>query len=174
MAKRYEPGDMDAIFTELDGDSDRAAISVGGSLLEHAIETCVRAQLRDAETKPEREALVSDAGIIGSFYRKIWLAYFLKIIGPKTRQDFDLIRSIRNEVSHNMNPVSFDMPAIASRCQQLNFAKLSIPGQTIPPDLRGMFLLSIKFYGGVLQLKANEHVFGVKEALESLEKYVTA
>jgi hypothetical protein len=173
MAKRYEPGDMDAIFAELNGDSDRAAISVGGSLLEHAIETCIRVQLRNAETNAEDDALVSDAGIIGTFHRKISLAYFLKIIGPKTRQDFDLIRSIRNEISQNMNPVSFEMPVIANRCQQLSIAKQTIPEQNISPDLRGIFLFSIRFYLGVLFLKANENVFAVKEALQTLEPYIT-
>jgi len=41
----------------------------------------------------------------------------------------DLIRTIRNEMAHNTNPVSFDSPEIADRCKKL---RESIPGYFRP------------------------------------------
>ena len=46
MATRYEPKDIDQILAELRGESDRAAISVGGSLLEYALELAIASRLR--------------------------------------------------------------------------------------------------------------------------------
>jgi hypothetical protein len=172
MPKRYEPTDMERIFGELDGESDRAAISVGSSLMEYALEEVIRLRLRKPKNGREENILFADNGIAGSFSEKIWLAYFLGVIGPETRRDIDLIRVVRNRVSHDMNPVSFGTPEIADRCRELGLAKMTIPGQTVPPDLRGMFLFTIRFLVGVLTLRANEHVFGVKGALEQLAEFI--
>src|SRR5258708_2952729 len=105
---RYTPKDIDKIFEELKGQSDRAAISVGGSLVEYALEKCIESRFREPQEKTEQRVLFVDNGIIGTFYEKIWAAYFLKIIGAITRRDIDLIRKIRNEASHDMNPISFE------------------------------------------------------------------
>jgi hypothetical protein len=121
MAKRYEPKDLDVIFKELAGESARATITVSGSLLEHTLEGAIRTALRDPANANEEGMLFSEMGLIGTFYEKVWLAYFLHIIGPATRRDMDLIRSIRNEVAHDMNPVSFDTDSIKSRCLELRF-----------------------------------------------------
>src|SRR6266481_4800084 len=102
----------------------------------------IRSKLREPESSQQEEALFSDTGIFGSFRQKIWTAYFLKWIGPLTRRDLDLVRSIRNIVAHNMNPVSFDTPEIANRCSELFVAKNSVPAQQRPTDLRGMLMLT--------------------------------
>jgi hypothetical protein len=157
MAGRYELKDFDGILEELDHESHRAAIMVGGSLVEHALEKMIRSKLRKPENSQQKEALFNDTGIFGSFHQKIWAAYFLKWIGPLTRRDLDLIRSIRNIVAHDMNPVSFDTPEIANRCSELFAAKDSVAAQQRPTDLRGMLMLGVKFYTGALLLKAVEH-----------------
>src|SRR5271156_5953175 len=105
--RRFEPKDYDAVFAELDGENDRAAIAVGGSILEHALEQAILSRLREPQDNDESAKLFSDVGIFGTFYEKIWAAYFLKIIGPVTRRDIDLVRHIRNVAAHDMNPVSF-------------------------------------------------------------------
>jgi hypothetical protein len=81
--------------------------------------------------------LFADNGLFGSFSQKIWAAYFMNIIGPRRRRDLDLIRLIRNRVSHDMNPISFAMPEIASRCRELD--ELPSPSAT-PGDLRERFM----------------------------------
>jgi hypothetical protein len=131
-----------------------------------------KSRLREPRSQDERSELFSETGIVGWFHQKIVLAYFMKLIGPSARRDFDLIRKIRNEVAHNMNPVSFDLPVIANRCRELVLAKQSIPGQQTPPDLRGKFSVSIHFYVALLMLRATDHIPEIREALEPLSKYL--
>jgi hypothetical protein len=107
--------------------------------------------------------LFTDKGLFSSFSEKIWAAYFLQFIGPRARRDMDLIRLIRNEVAHNMNPVSFSTPEIASRCLAIDIAKGSIPAMAQPPDLRGIFLVSVQLYTGALLLKAIEPMLDAGE-----------
>jgi hypothetical protein len=71
--RRFEPKDYDAIFAELDGENDRAAIAVGGSILEHALEQAILSRLREPNDNDESAKLFSDVGIFGTFYEKIWL-----------------------------------------------------------------------------------------------------
>jgi hypothetical protein len=172
MAKRHQPEDITKTFQELESENPRAAITVGGSLLEYALEQAILSRLREPQTKTEGEVLFRDKGILGTFYEKIWASYFLKIIGPVSRQDIDLIRVIRNEVAHNMNPVSFDTPEIASRCRELKLANESIGGKIEPPDLRAKFLVTVKFYTANLLMRAGDSNAEIAEAFKSLAPYL--
>jgi hypothetical protein len=169
---RYEPKDLEAITAQLHEENPRAIIIVGSSLLDYALEELIKSRLREPTSQEEASLLFSDTGIINSFYRKILLAYFMKLIGPTAMRDFDLIRKIRNEVAHNMNPVSFDNPTIASRCRELTFAKQSIPGNQTSADLRGKFILSVYSYVGFLMLRAADQVTEVQQALQHVSKYL--
>lgn len=87
MPRRYEPEDVEPIMAEISGDNDRAAINVGGSFREYALEKLIESRPRAPETDIERAARSSEHGILGTFSEKIWSAYFLKLIGPLTRRD---------------------------------------------------------------------------------------
>lgn len=150
MPKRYRPEDLDGPLKELEGESVRAAITVGASLVEYGLELLIEAHLREPQTDAEKAILFTDNGIVGTFWEKIWLAYFLRLIGPQTRRDIDLIRSIRNEAAHNPSPISFDTPEIAGRCRELELGKQTIAGQQTPPNLRGMFLGTVHLLAAAL------------------------
>lgn len=154
MAKRYRPEDLDAIQQELQGASARATIAVAGSLLEAVLEETLAAHFRPPANKIEEGLMFSDMGLLGSFNEKIWMAYFMKIIGPRTRRDLDLIRNIRNEVAHNMNPVSFDDSRIKSRIIELNFGGES---EWDPDKPKDKFLAIVHLIAGALHL-----VLGIK------------
>jgi hypothetical protein len=169
MPTRYEPKDLDQILVELSGVSDRAAISVGGSLLEHALELAIASRLREPRTKTEANVLFAENGILGTFSEKIWAAYFLKIIGPQVRRDIDLIRNIRNQASHDMNPISFEhTPEVAGRCRELRFAKEAIVGGQEPPDLRGKFIATVHFFTANLMLRAGDDTAEMADAARVL------
>lgn len=170
---RYAPKDIDEIFMELMGQSDRAAISVGGSMVEYALEQCIKSQLRLPQDKKDEAVLFVDNGIIGTFYEKIWVAYFLRLIGPITRRDLDLIRKIRNSASHDMNPVSFTMTEeIANRCRDLYLPNNSDLPKTDPTNLRLMFILSAQFYSANLLLRSSADAPEASEALKHLAPYL--
>ena len=172
MRTRYAPQDMNLILAELAGENDRAAITVGGSLVEHALELLLASRLRQPANKTEASFLFSDPGILGTFWEKIWAAYFMGLIGPGARRELDLVRAIRNQVAHNMNPVSFAVPEIANRCRELRMFGDAI---TEPQNLRMRFLATVQILAGALGLKSQEDQLSeAKEALESLQKYLDA
>ncbi len=161
------------MFAELDGENDRAAILVGGSILEYAIEQAIASRLREPQTQDELDVMFAEPGLLGSFYEKIWGAYFLKVIGPSTRRDLDLVRKIRNTAAHDMNPISFEGTAdIASRCRELAMAAETIPGKASPPDLRGKFIFTIRFFTANLLLRAGDANAEIAEAFQSLAPYL--
>ena len=173
MRNRSEPRDFDNVFAELDGENDRAAILVGGSILEYALEQAIASRLREPQTTTESDALFDEHGILGSFHEKIWAAYFLKVIGPSVRRDLDLVRAIRNSAAHDMNAISFDGTSeIANRCRELRFADASIPGKANPPDLRGKFILTIRFFTANLLLRAGDAKAEIAEAAQQLAPYL--
>ena len=78
------------------------------------------------------ECLVSDEkvartfmrpdGPLGSFSARIDCAYLLGRISPTIRRELHLIRKIRNDFGHKSEPITFDYPPVASRCNELQYS----------------------------------------------------
>jgi hypothetical protein len=151
IGKTPVPVDVKAIQREMDGASPRATILVGASLLEYALEELLRNSLRPPASNIEAEAIFSFNGVLGTFSDKIWMAYFMGIIGPATRSDIDIVRAIRNECAHNMNVVTFEMPAIRDRCLSMSDKRTNklVPSK----DPRRIFLGSVSLLAGLLIAK---------------------
>lgn len=119
MAPVKTPTNLREALDELKEASDRAAILVGATLVEFALERVIAIRLRAPADDKEKAKLFSRDGIFETFSEKIWAAYYLKIIGPVTRQNLDLIRRIRNYAAHNPNAANFQATSeIASRCRE--------------------------------------------------------
>jgi len=146
MAKRHTPEDFEAIIAEMNEAPPRSAILVGTSLLEHALEDFIQASLRPATSSAERNKLFSVDGILGSFSSKIWMAYFLRLIGPTTRRELDIIRAVRNDCAHNMNAVSFEKDPTASRCRDL--AGQRQPRLVLEQEPGKIFMATIQLFVG--------------------------
>ncbi len=120
----YSPRDIEQVFSEIGADNDRAAILVGGAMIEHALELSIEARLRKPSGQSDRGQLFTSIGVFRDFSEKIIGAYLLKIIGTETRRELDQIRRIRNRAAHDMNPISFaETQEISSRCSQLTLAE---------------------------------------------------
>jgi hypothetical protein len=166
---RYVPKDYDAVFAELDGISDRAAILVAGSLLDHALSEAIMSRLREPPTDDDWQELFDDGGMLGTFSQKIMAAYFLKIIGPGVRRDFDLIRKIRKAAAHDMNPISFEgADQIANRVREIQMSNENLKKL----DLRGQFLVAVRFYFANLILRAGDKNAEVAEAAKTLAPFL--
>jgi hypothetical protein len=149
--QKYEPRDYMEVLKEALGQNDRAAITVGSSLVDYALEAYLASQLREPTTDKEENQLFTETGILGSFSKKIIGAYFMHLIGPITRRNLDLIRAIRNQVAHDMNPVSFrDTPPIKSRCLQIDAQHFDMTGAS--PGAK--FKVAIQFYMANLLMRA--------------------
>lgn len=122
MAK-YIPSDRALLFQELRDENDRSTIIVGVAFLEYILECTIESKLRQMKNKKDKDLLFSENGLFPSLSTKIFAAYALEIIGDVQRKNCDLLRKIRNEVAHNMNPTSFDSEKIRAQCNELKFVK---------------------------------------------------
>jgi hypothetical protein len=66
-----------------------------------------------------RDELFTFNGPGGTFSNKIIIGHALGIFGDRTRQNLDIIRTIRNAFAHAAHPIRFDDPAIARLCEFL-------------------------------------------------------
>ncbi len=58
-------------------------------------------------------------GVAGSFSSRIDFCYLTGLLTKSVYSDLNLIRKIRNEFGHRVEPISFETPEIRSRCEQL-------------------------------------------------------
>jgi hypothetical protein len=78
----------------------------------------------------DRRQLFEFEGALGTFSSKIVVAYALRLIGPVTRADLDLIRFLRNEFAHSRIPFGFTTPEVRAVCDR--FKIVDLPGNLIP------------------------------------------
>jgi hypothetical protein len=110
--------------------SDRTTSVMLGSFVETNLQRLLASVMRDDLDSKDRRQLFEYEGAVGSFSSKIVVAYALKLIGPTTRSDLDLIRFLRNTFAHSRIPFDFDTPEVRAVCDQLKIVEL--PGSTIP------------------------------------------
>jgi DNA-binding MltR family transcriptional regulator len=103
----------------LNPETDRGCALMAAAYLDSELEQLIRKYLVDNETV--KSELFAHSGPLGSFSSRIDMAYLLGLIGPKGRRDLHLIRKVRNEFGHVARPISFDEPALASRCRELYY-----------------------------------------------------
>jgi DNA-binding MltR family transcriptional regulator len=125
---RSEPtqADLKRLNKDLYRSDSRVAAILLGSLVERSIERLLRTIMRDRSSTGR---LFDHQGPFGTFSAKIHGAYALKLIGPKTRHDLDLIREIRNAFAHSRRPLRFSDKAIKDACAHLQYPE--IPGTMI-------------------------------------------
>jgi hypothetical protein len=125
---------IEAIEQELYGDSDRAAAVALGSMVETSLRRLLKSQLRDDLTSQDERQIFEYEGALGGFSSRIVMAYAMKLIGPDSRHDLDLIRHLRNAFAHSRFPIKFETPEIKAGCDQLrysDFAGAYIPQSTL-------------------------------------------
>lgn len=119
MARRFVLKNLDAALREISKAAPRAAILTGVALLEYLLENLLASALRKPANADEKDKLFNQSGPMPSLSAKIWMAYFMGVIGPVTRRELDILRALRNECAHDMNPIRFDQARIANRCRSL-------------------------------------------------------
>jgi hypothetical protein len=125
---RAEPHIMqaDALDRELyNSGSDRATVVMFGALVETHLERLLISKMRDDLNSKDKRQLFEYEGALGTFSAKIIVAYALKLIGPISRFDLDLVRFLRNEFAHSRVPFDFKTPEVRVVCEQLKIVDLS-------------------------------------------------
>jgi len=101
----------------LGNESDRGCALAAAAYLDEQLEALFRGYLVDDKARVNN--LMESNGPLGTFSGRIDLAYLLGLIPKKAANDLHLIRKIRNEFAHISGSLTFDSPAIASRCKEL-------------------------------------------------------
>jgi hypothetical protein len=116
---------------EIYGESDRVAAVMLGAMVEMSVRRLLLTKMREDLNSDDRQRLLdSDRAVLGTFSAKTITAYALKLIGPVSKHDLDLIRTIRNGFAHSRMPLEFTTPQVTAICDQLEVPDL--PGSYVP------------------------------------------
>ena len=103
---------LDLISTE----SDRGAVLVSASLLEHNLERAIKKRLLPTTDKADK--LFGGAmAPLSTFSGRIEMAFRLGIITKESKQMLTIFRGIRNDMAHNFNFSSFEDQSVKARLQ---------------------------------------------------------
>lgn len=91
----------DHVFRE----SDRVAIILSASALEHIITAALEAGMPSLSAD-EKSRLFGTDGPLGTFSNKIRLAQGLSLFDRAMRKRFDVVRAMRNAAAHCVTPVT--------------------------------------------------------------------
>jgi hypothetical protein len=106
--------------------ADRATALVLGSILEQGLELAILSHCALGWNTPEADAeqkKLFRGGEDGAmtFGVKIRMAFALGIYGPKTRDDIDTTRHIRNFFAHDKGHLTFEDPDVCGLCDRLKW-----------------------------------------------------
>lgn len=111
--------DLVILEKELFGENDRATAVMMASITEMAIQNLLIKRLRNDLNSDERRVLFGQRGPLSTFSDKINMAYAVGAIGPLTRDDLHLIRTLRNEFAHSRKSFRFETAQVAPVCHAL-------------------------------------------------------
>ena len=119
MARRWkdEPA-FKAVLNEIRAHNDRTAAIVAGATLEYALQLAIEARY-PAISEEGRKKLFDSGGVLSSFYNKIEFATAVDVIDQKASNYLHVLRKIRIEFAHDMNPLSFTSEKILPLCERL-------------------------------------------------------
>jgi hypothetical protein len=123
---------LDAFEKELYGTSDRVTAVMLGATVETALEKLLASRMRKDLNSDERSKLFGFEGAVGTFSAKIIVAYAMKIIGPITYSDLNIIKLLRNEFAHSRVPFDFQTPQAIAVCNELQVPKLPDSDSSFP------------------------------------------
>jgi hypothetical protein len=88
-----------------------------------------------------RDSLYSQDGPLATFSRKTAIAAALGLIGPITRENLRIIRSVRNAFAHAKVPIKFSTAEVAAICADLQHIEIFDPPEGVdqserPPRVR--------------------------------------
>lgn len=128
----------------LNGESDRGCGLMAGAYLDDRLGDLISKTFID--DKNAAEEMLGVNGPLGTFSSRIDCAYLLGLIGPDARRDLHLIRKIRNDFGHKVDPINFEYAPIAGRCRELK-CHAKLPND--PP--RGIYIQTAMGLLGVIQ-----------------------
>jgi DNA-binding MltR family transcriptional regulator len=127
-------------------ESDRACVILSVAMLDHALETLLKARLVPTSSS-EDEILEGAYAPISTFNARIDLAHRIGLISSQLCRDLHIIRKIRNDFAHNITNCSFEDSSVRSRLIELSRSSPIIEAlpevrETFQTGLRGDFQMT--------------------------------
>lgn len=112
----------------LSPESDRGCALMAAAFLDDRLKLLIEGSLID-EPKLKKDFLGFN-GPAGTFSSRIDYAYLTSLIPKSVHSDLHLIRKIRNEFGHRMEPIDFTTSEISQRCEA--FQNTNVPKDARP------------------------------------------
>jgi len=109
---------ISTVLDEFKNESDRAAVVLGGCLLDELLHDLISEYVLPAK-KPKEDELLGVQKPLGTFSSRIDAARRLGLVGDNFARSLHLIRRIRNEVAHNINARALDESPNKERIAEL-------------------------------------------------------
>ncbi len=106
-----------SFHARLDEETDRGCALLAASHIEARLESLLQAVL--VEDKNLLSGMLTGNRPLATLSAKADLAYLMGLISKPTHRDINLIRRIRNEFAHSIDPIDFTTSVIANRCSEL-------------------------------------------------------
>jgi len=116
---------------------DRAIAVVLTSILEQGLETAIKTHFVDLADDPDHNQLFAGDGTgpLTSASAKIRLGYALGVYGKKTRNDLNLIQTVRNTFAHSPRHLQFHDKEIANAVDQIQYLRNFAWGGIFPEPI---------------------------------------
>jgi hypothetical protein len=114
--------------------NDRGAAILMATNLENALQSAIVSHLQ-LRSSQRRELFKFDSPM-GTFENKIRIAAALKIIGPITRKNIEVIKAIRNAFAHAKIPITFKDAEVTAACKLLTWVSVQTTqiGRVVKPS----------------------------------------
>jgi len=128
------------------GESDRAAVVLGGAYLDACLEDTLRTWLADDVDVDEH--FEPPNGVLSSYGAKYQLAHALGSLEDPLRADFKHIGAIRNHFAHHVLDATWANPKVQKHLRAL---RASTPSDWYPGSDRDFFLIMVSVLSGLLR-----------------------
>jgi len=129
-AKKTVQPELMKFLVVLGTESERSAVVLGAERVNVSLESNLKKFLRPCPDN--QDTLFSSDGALGTFSRKIELAYRLGLIDLKFKRALNLVRKLRNDFAHAITVESLQDGAHASRVAAL-FTLMNTEDNSVAP-----------------------------------------
>lgn len=140
---------IEALISEMDGQSDRAAAIVGAAWVEEELDAAIRSFIIDDKESVKR--LLGKSAPLSSFSAKIDMACVLGMCSRVIAKDLHTIREVRNDFAHNIftkdnTKLNFNSEHIKDKCIALKCVAHEAPATPRVAFVRACAILNSDFY----------------------------
>jgi DNA-binding MltR family transcriptional regulator len=136
--------DYQRVVEDYHKESDRAAIVLAGSFVEHYLAAYIKRFMIEDEAVTKK--LFRGFGPFSTFDQRISGAYAFKLIPSHIRDDLELIRHIRNHFAHSPHATSLTDAEVRDKFYELSTAKdpaYNSKGDGVLTDRRLIYLYAV-------------------------------